>query len=504
AYKIIGGVKESSNFALLALASSIEVEKTETSLFLRVNGIRLPESEIIIATADRNKSFYGAIAVERGLTDAGFTLRYGGFSDTGNRIELSYACAAGFASSDEEKAVLVIDRSGTGEFNSSDLEYIPVSEVDVLRRKLVFHNVFFDRDGNGMDVFTFAYGKTESLGNLEVIPPTCGLVDGEFTLQLDWGVRGYNYVLKNLATGNTVSQGWEGSRNIHVTGLNTGNYELTVSEDGGYTFESDMASGALLRAKTTNFLPAIDGNIPFRVSNITETYTIGYTASTAEVGSASNIFHYGLKQSGNRLYKVENGKETLLSGVTLQTGDELKIEKGLISISYYRNGTKVGSSTIRLQDYGLSFYGLIDFGNGPAELLNVKAEGFFNLIDYRWNVTSGVTAVRAGNSSKKYAIEIPGCETKSTALPLPYAGDNMLQVSVIQGTRMLHVNLTLDVPSRVSLLVFDTKGLPVARQELAEPQTVQTATLQLPQAGVFIVKALTSDGREYGQKVRVN
>jgi hypothetical protein len=504
AYKIEGGVKQSSSFALLLLAGTIEVEKTEGSLSLRVNGTRLAESEIIIPAIDRNKPFYGAVSVARGLTDAGFKLRHGGFTDTGNRIELSLANAPDFAATEEEKSVLVIDRSGTGNFLPENITYIPVGEVDLLRRKAIFYNVFFDRDGNGTDVFTFAYGKVEAPGNLQIEAPICGQANGAFTLNVDWGVRGFDYVLKDLATGNNIRSGWEGSRSIHVPGLETGNYELTVTEAGGYTFESDASTGGLLRAKTTNFLPAIDGNTTWRISNTTDSYTVGYTASTAATGSPDNILHYALKQSGNKIYKVENGKETLISNVTLQVGDRIKIVKGLISLTYYRNDTQIGSSLIRLQDYGLSFYGLIDFGQGPTELLNANAEGFFNLIDYRWDMTTGVTAIRASVASKKYEINIPACQTGSTVTETPAAptiSDNRLSVGIIPETRTLRISLNLETPSGVSLLVYDATGRPVAMKELPLPKTGQEAELSVPQAGVYIVKAITAAGEEYGNKI---
>lgn len=502
AYKIEGGVKQASSFSLLVLATAIEVEKTEDRLYLRVNGTRLPDSEIMIVNSDLNKAFYGAVSVERGITDAGFKLRHGGFTDTGNRVELSYACATGFEGSEEEQAVLVIDRSGTGNFQASDIEYITVSEVDILRQKAIFHNVFFDRDGNGSDVFTFAYGKTEALGNLQITRPSCGQSDGAFTLNIDWGVRGHNYVLKDLTNNANLRSGWSGSQSIHIGNLASGNYELTVTEAGGYTFETS-SSGGLLRAKTTNFLPAVDGNIVWRISNTNDTYSIGYTASTVAVNNSGNVFHYGLKQLGNRLYKIENGNATQLNNVTLQVGDEMKIVKGLISIDYYRNGSKIGTSLIRLQDYGLSFYGLIDFGQGPTELLNANAEGFLNLIDFRWDTTEGVAIARAGGSSKKYTINIPACDPSliPTGAVSPAQGANCLKTSSVQGTLVLQVELALERPESVSLLVYDLKGRPVAHRELSVPQSMHTAGLTVPQAGVYIVKALAGDGREYGSKI---
>ena len=501
-YKIERGVKSAGSFAVLIPGSTIEAEKTEEGLSLRLSGIRLTESKIAVAPEDRGKAFYGAIAVARGLTDAGFSLRSGGFSDTGFRVELSLACAPGFIASGEKKSILMIDRSGTGAFNESDTEYVPVSETDILRGKAVFRNVFFDRDGNGTDVFSFAYGEFEPGEDLQIVPPACGQSDGQFTLNTDRGIRGFDYVLKD-SSGASVRNGWVPVRTINVTGLPFGSYELTVAEAGGYTFETSASSGGLLRAKTTNFLPAIDGNIAWRISSLTDTHTVGYTASSAAVGSTENVFHYGLKKAGDKLYKVENGKETPIN-TPVRTGDEMKIVKGLMSISYYKNGSSVGMSMIRAQDYGLSFHGLIDFGSGPTELLNANAEGFFNLIDYRWGTTDGVTAARATGASKKYAIQIPsGCGTVSAdPIVSPEGSGAGLTVSVVPGTRTLHVRLDLDAPSAVSLAVYDLKGTPVAREELAAAQT-QTAEPGVPGPGVYVVKAFAEDGREYGRKVIV-
>ncbi|MDR2683339.1 MAG: T9SS type A sorting domain-containing protein, partial [Dysgonamonadaceae bacterium] len=400
--------------------------------------------------------------------------------------------------------VLVIDRSGTGNFNPADVEYIPVSETDALRQKAIFHNVFFDRDGNGTDVFTFAYGKAEALGNLQISAPTCGQDNGKFTLNVDWGVRGFNYVLKDKANDTDIRSGWEGSRSIHVAGLATGVYELTVTEAGGYTFESAASSGGLLRAKTTNFLPVIDGNIIWRVSNTSDTCSVGYTASTDAVDNPGNVFLYGLKQAGNRIYKIENGNATLISNVTLQAGDELKIEKGILSLDYKLNGNKTGSSIIRLQDHGQSFYGLIDFGQGPTELLNANAEGFFNLIDYRWNMTGGVVAVRASGASKKYTISIPECRTGIDVIDLPGSSDSRLTANLIPGTRTLRIALSLEAPESVSLLIYDVRGIPAAKAELPAAQTVHTTEVNLPQTGVYIIKAITSGGKEYGSKIIIN
>jgi hypothetical protein len=502
-YKIEQGVKAANSFMLLILTTALEVEKTDGNLYLRVNGTRLSESEINISPQDRSHSFYGAIAVTKSLVDTRFTLREGGFSDTGERVELSYACAPGFESRENEKAVLVIDRSGSGEFQTADLEFIPADGIDRQRQKVIFHNVFFDRDGNGTDVFTFAYGNPDMLGNLQIIPPDCGESNGEFILKLDWGIRGYNYALTDSATNAPVRNGWEGSRRIHVTDLPTGAYKLTVAEAGGYTFESSAPAGTPLRAKTTNFLPVFEGSIPWIVSNTSDTYGIGYTTFIENISSPDNIIHYGLKKAGDLLYKLEGSKQTLLN-TTVAVGDRLRIAKSMSKVTYYQNDEEIGSSSIGILDYLLKFYGLIDFSYGPAEVLNVDAAGFFNLVDYRWETMEGVTAAKAGSASKQYEISLPnGCDPNDVSLSLVLSGSNdRLRISPVPGTLTLQVELTLDVPSPVCFLAYDLKGIPVDRKEIAESQGVARAELRLPSAGVYIIKAITA-GEEYTGKTIV-
>ncbi|MDR2041790.1 MAG: T9SS type A sorting domain-containing protein, partial [Tannerella sp.] len=504
-YKIERGVKQSDSFTLLILAGTLEVEKTAGSLFLRVNGTRLAESEIGISPQDRNQSFYGAVAVTKSLVNTRFTLREGGFGDTGQRVELSYACAPGFESQGKEKGVLVIDRSGSGEFQPSDLEFILADETDLLRQKVIFHNVFFDRDGNGTDVFTFAYGNPDVLGNLQIIPPGCEESNGEFILKLDWGIRGYNYSLTDSATGTPVRNSWEGSRQIHVTGLPAGSYKLSVTEAGGYTFESTAPVGASVRAKTTNFLPVFEGTIPWTVSSIGHTYGIGYTTSSEEITATGNIIHYGLKQAGDKLYKLEGSKQTLLN-TTVSVGDRLRISKAMSKVTYYQNDIEIGASNIGILDYLLKFYGLLDFSSGSAEVLNVDAAGFFNLVDYRWETTEGVTALKSGNASKQYEIILPGgCDPNGGQALFPVfseTGSDRLRTGVIPGTLTLQAELSLALPSPVCFLVYDLKGRLIDRKEISTPQSVARAELTLPAPGFYIVKVITEE-EEYTRKTVV-
>ena len=84
--------------------------------------------------------------------------RHGGFVDTGHKVELSYLPqrASDFANNINGKTSLIIDRSGSGSFSGETDTYF-FDEIDEKRSKIIFNNIFWDTDGNGIDVFTFGY-----------------------------------------------------------------------------------------------------------------------------------------------------------------------------------------------------------------------------------------------------------------------------------------------------------------------------------------------------------
>lgn len=62
--------------------------------------------------------------------------------------------------------VLLIDRSGTGEYALENVEFIFPSEVDTNRNMLFFNDIYWDVDRNGQDVFCFAPLSIEDLSLL--------------------------------------------------------------------------------------------------------------------------------------------------------------------------------------------------------------------------------------------------------------------------------------------------------------------------------------------------
>jgi hypothetical protein len=115
---------------------------------------------------------------------------------------------------------LVIDRSGTGDFASPNVEYIAQSQIDT-DGYVYFDNVIWDLDGSGKDVFTFSLGAS-----LEVVSTnSCPQVsDGSISIDICGGNAPFMYVLTN----NTEQFTYQGGRNYTFENLASGEYFLTL------------------------------------------------------------------------------------------------------------------------------------------------------------------------------------------------------------------------------------------------------------------------------------
>lgn len=503
-YPIISGEVSSTSVYTLILTSTLELEKDGNDIYLRVDGQRIPSSEMTIVPQDINKQFYGAICLTKGTFDSQVNIRHGGFVDTGNRIELSYSStrASEFKDNSKGRSFLLIDRTGTGNFDLNTVDMIEVDEVDASRQKAIFNNIFL----NTGDVFTFAYRESDLAGEIEIIDPTCNQSNGEITVKIKQGSRAFNYTLTDLATGQVVKSGRENSYTIHLTGLRGGQYELKVSEAGGFNFENIDAAVKPTRAKTTNFLPVMDGALEWTISNITDTYMIGWTTFVEDVNNPKNIIHYGLKKQADKLYIVTNGKVAASPITTLAIGDVIRIEKTMSGLKYKKNGTQIATGSISWLDYLLKFYGLIDTGFGPAEILNVNATGFFNLADYNWTRMDNLNIACSNGASLSYTLILNDpCGTdfvQPEPEPQQAKAEDKLRVSYIQGTMTIKAEIEFEEPDVVSFTVFNMNGQLVQKKHLTTPQKIQVADLDVPGMGVYIIKAITTNG-EYTKKLLI-
>jgi len=162
--KVIRGVTDPAKFTNIHSGQKIEIYKTEKICYLVLDGIRNQDSEIEIESDDLNKEYFGAVSINSNQDVILKSFRYGGFSDTGHRLELSYDTERAAMLSDyaNGKCYLLIDRSGTGNFGSNTVKILS-DEYDALRKKIIFNNVFWEPDGNNNSVvFTFGYLKANT------------------------------------------------------------------------------------------------------------------------------------------------------------------------------------------------------------------------------------------------------------------------------------------------------------------------------------------------------
>ncbi len=157
--KIAKGRVASGNLFTVERGQKFEIEKNGQLIFLRVNGIRYKDTEIVIDTAHINSLYFGSVSIGANNFDIKLTsFRHGGFTDTGNYMELSFGAnmATTLAGINRNNIFLMIDRSGDSiSINQTERYYC--TGIDIQRNKILFDNIFWDMDGNGRDVFTFGY-----------------------------------------------------------------------------------------------------------------------------------------------------------------------------------------------------------------------------------------------------------------------------------------------------------------------------------------------------------
>ncbi|AZA83243.1 hypothetical protein C1637_24100 [Chryseobacterium lactis] len=119
---------------------------------------------------------------------------------------------------------LVIDRSGKGDFNSTDLETYSAGSIDD-KGFAHFKDVVFDKDLSGTDVFTFALGSKLLLAK-EIIQASCNNNFGSLKINIQGGSAPY----KILLTKDNVSVQNQSSQNpkVNFNNLEAGKYTIEI------------------------------------------------------------------------------------------------------------------------------------------------------------------------------------------------------------------------------------------------------------------------------------
>ncbi|GHT17485.1 hypothetical protein FACS189429_1670 [Bacteroidia bacterium] len=506
-YKIIRGVRQSTAIATVYANQKIEVGKEGNTVYLRSNGTRTYATEITIDAADSQKVFYGSILMERYNNDEIVLsdIRHGGFCDTGNAVELSYIIERAYEFRNyrtDGKTYLVIDRTGSGDFSSENVEYIAANELDETRYKIIFNNIFWDTDGNGRDIFTFGFRQSNLVAVATQTDPTCindSLLDnGSISVKIKQGFKGFSYNLKNTQT-QEILNGTFYSDSVKIENLSAGTYDLTFSELGGFNLYPKQAGGYANQAiGSTYFNSTANAYIEWTVSTGTQA-SAGMSANAALQSSPnSQIIGYGLHVNNGNLYQINNGAVSPTPIASVSQGDRIRVERITNRISYKLNGQEIAATDMRTEDRARYNY----------PIANVTSGGIYNLTWNRmattatWVVTDNMAMEKSAGDSFMQTITLnANCSPQLPPHSSNSAGNNSLSVYYknINNMRDVTARLELQQPEPVSLMVFDSNGRYILSADIPKSAVIVETDIHLPAPGVYIIKAFTGEG-EYSAK----
>lgn len=130
-----------------------------------------------------------------------------------------------------EKYLMVIDKSGSGNFENTDLRYIASAAMSP-NGILTFNDVQWDDDHSAKDAFSFTLLKTLKIEAISDLDAVCEGTTTSISYNATGGVPSYNYSLKSIE--NKVIVAWDSSQDIpqeyQVDGIGAGNYTLQITD----------------------------------------------------------------------------------------------------------------------------------------------------------------------------------------------------------------------------------------------------------------------------------
>ena len=241
-YAISGGQAGATAVATGVSGSAVSIRREDGQVYLRIDGIGSRARTIPLPEASGSMSgLIRTVTSEEPLRIA--AVRTGGIGDTGNMAELSHALTPDdeFSQYCRNRTLLLIDPSGEGRFDTEDMIAVKCSRPDLMRGKTVFHNLFWDLDGSGSDVFTFAYYDGLAADAVPT-PSTCEdgkpRNDGSIDIDIRIGTPVYDYVLSadtvaGVSKDEIIASGKFTGEAHRIDGLAPGTYTLKVTQGGG-------------------------------------------------------------------------------------------------------------------------------------------------------------------------------------------------------------------------------------------------------------------------------
>ncbi len=432
-FKIEKGQIKSGSFAVYNehYDSKVEICKEGNTIFLRVNHVRIPQSDIIIAPNDLNRDYYGNVIQSKGIGFSISGFQHNGFINAGNRIELSGDLTVDsiFGKYPNRSVYLAVDSSGTGNFEPEDTYYIQMDEFDRERSKIIFNNVFWDADSTGTDAFTFAlmgeYGEDDpqpaDSATITVKDPSCdennyALSNGEITVLGDgYYSMVYCYPVDNPDDIKTAINNIDNPFIHTIQGLAQHTYKVIVSKTANPAFDF-TATGTQARAMTYGNPSSESYYVSWTIFDPRIDATIAFTSSTDLSGNLT--WSNGVKMENGNLYTIVDGYIDYSTPVTLGMGVPVTISIGDGYMEIFT--TRMLSQPVIIRG-GVSYDPnqplAVELADGEIIAGLTFSDGFTpaNLLD-RWQTTATMEAVPVGIREYEVALDA-GCPDNSIVTP---------------------------------------------------------------------------------------
>lgn len=514
---IANGEATTANVTTDVSGADVSVMLSDGVVYLRIDGEGSAAYTVAIPEDAINSTYRGIISAEGSSNPLYLTsVRSNGAVETGYFAELAHNLTPDkeFYHYSRNRTVMLIDPTGEGQFDTDNMVMVRCSPPDISRGKTMFHNILWDADGSGSDVFTFAYFDGID-ADVDVEPTTCldGVPqkDGAIDIGINIGTPIYKYTLTvdsvaGMNKDDLVASGSFMGKTHRIENLATGTYTLTVSQGGG----NDIHGKGNLLYSTYSHTDRrfTGGDVEWTVTETGSWYRIGAEPSVVE-----DITQWGYDVRGDRAYFIIDGYTSLTQGVNIKPGDTLGLRISGIYVRWYHNGEEVlkkSAWTLRLWRMcikygrgdthitGLTINGtpVEDFEiNGNVQIETPKS----NTVTYTVHVGNGCDPSAPNGIEPKQPVVIGQSDPPGGDYPGNTRNSN-LSVDAEDGTaHIFNAVLDRDHSGPATLMVFDASGRLVFEGEM-EGADIKTKRFTVPMNGVYIVKAITAEG-EHTQKI---
>lgn len=468
----------------------VKVIKSGRNLILQIDGVGVYSTII----DDNSDNYYGFVSMlySNGPLFSMNDVRVDGVYDNGNQLELGYIYEDNDLHPSLNNPYLIIDRSGSGNFDDEDLEYIKPSGYDAIRNKLLFNNIYWDTDGNGSDIFSFGCvncleynitteAATESEGNNG---------NGKIHIDIKAGSPAYGYTIEGNSAVEDINACFY-DNSVSISGLAPGTYPIEIHKLGGYEIWG-MASNNNQRRYTRSDSLISNGIIKWvhKLTSPNNSYIAGF-------GDENSII-YGIRVVGDSAFAVSPQEVKLLAVLNEPKMLSISYSGGLMTFSVAE------SQSEQFECQSGNFFGAVSVESGICNIYSFNVTGMSDMIS-----TNGIFTKHSDPCTIYDTAIIDGpqiYESKSVQLTSETSINN---ISANNPNFKVYENsmkdgfvaeLWLEYPVPASLVIFDASGKLIYSSDFTGQGNTRTINFNIPMTGVYIVKALTNDA-EFTQKI---